>query len=185
MKTTEQVLSLSIAHLQAAGLFDGRDSEGTIGTGDERLLFIYRAQGAGLLWIGGHPYHLALVPSNLGRGHLRYFTCPFTHRRTRTLYRPYPHYPFGHRTAFRPAIGYATQLTGRQYHLRRSFELEEEADQLREQITRWEHRGEPTRRVRRLEAMDERAARYRLHAILTNRMFRSVMAFRAATTPKG
>ena len=184
MKTTNRVPSLSIARLEAAGLFDGRDCEGSIGDGDDRLLFIFRAQGAGLLWIGGHPYHIALVPSNLGRGHLRYFTCPFTHRRTRTLYRPHPRLSYGHRTAFRPAIGYATQLTGRQYHLRRSFELEEQADQLREQITRWEHRGEPTRRVRRLEAIDERAARYWLHAIHTNRVLRAVMAFKAATSPK-
>ena len=172
MKTTEQVLSLSIAHLQAAGLFDGRDSEGTIGTGDEQLPFIYRAQGAGLLWIGGHPYHLALVPSNLGRGHLRYFNCPFTHRRTRTLYRPSPSYPFGHRTAFRPAIGYASQLAGRRYHLQRSHQLRDEVEYLRDRITRWEHKGRPTRRVQRLNAMIERCNAYWCHAVRIHPLFR-------------
>jgi hypothetical protein len=165
MITTTQAFRITIAQLKAAGMFDAGDLKGYIDIGPERLPFIYRAEGAGYLSLGGYRYAFAWMPSNLGRGRLRYFVCPFTRQRTRTLYSPIRSGPFAHRTAFRPAIGYATQLTGRLYHLRRSFEMEEQAEQMREGVTRWYHKGEPTRRVARILAMEERANAYWGHAV--------------------
>ena len=174
MTTVGQVSSLTVAALAKAGLFNGRDSEGTIGTGDYQLSFIYRAQGDGVIYIGGRRYPFALVPSNLGRGSLRYFVCALSGRLTRTLYRPHVNLPFGHRCAFRPVIGYASQLAGRKYHLQRSFQLGDKAERLQDQITRWQHNGEPTRRVRRLDAMVERSNAYWGHALMCSPLFRRI-----------
>ena len=174
MITVGQVSRLKVADLAKAGLFDRGDCEGTIGTGDYQLSFIYRAQGDGVIYIGGYRYPFALVPSNIGRGSLRYFICALTGKRTRTLYRPNDQLPFGHRCAFRPTIGYASQLAGRKYHLQRAFQLDAQAERLRDEITRWQHNGVPTRRVRRLDAMVERSNAYWHHALMCSPMFHRI-----------
>jgi hypothetical protein len=174
MTTVGQVSSLTVAALAKAGLFDRNDCKGYIGSGDYQLSFIYRAQGDGVFYIGGYRYPFALVPSNLGRGSLRYFVCALTGRRTRTLYRPHFNLPFGHRCAFRPVIGYASQLAGRKYHLQRAFQLGDKAERLEDEITRWQHNGQPTRRVRRLDAMVERSNAYWGHALMCSPLFRRI-----------
>lgn len=174
MITVGQVTRLKVADLAKAGLFDRGDCEGYIGTGDDQLSFTYRAQGDGVIYIGGIRYPFALVPSNLGRGSLRYFICPFTGKRTRTLYRPHTRLSFGHRCAFRPVIGYASQLAGRKYHLQRAFQLGDKAERLEDEITRWQHKGEPTRRVRRLDALVARSNAYWHHAVMCSPLFRGL-----------
>lgn len=174
MITVGQVSRITVANLANAGLFDGKDYTGTIGTGDDQLTFIYRATGHGVIYIGGRRYPFAMVGSNLGRGSLRYFICSITGRRTRTLYRPHANLPFGHRCAFRPVIGYESQLAGRRYHLQRSFQLGAQTERLRDEIRRWHHKGEPTRRVRRLDAMEERSNAYWGHALMCSPIFRGL-----------
>lgn len=134
--------------------------------------FVFRANGCGVIHIGGHRYLFTLATSNLGRGSLRYFVCPFTGRHTRTLYRPHQRLPFGHRCAFRPVIGYASQLAGRNYFLQRSFQISDKADRLAEEISRWKHAGKPTRRARQLEAMKEQANVYSMYAFVTSPFYR-------------
>jgi hypothetical protein len=172
--TVDQVPRVTVADFTKAGLFDGKDCEGHIGTGDYQLSFTYRAAGCGVIFIGGRRYPFALVPSNLGRGSLRYFVCALTGRLTRTLYRPHANLPFGHRCAFRPVIGYASQLAGRCYHLQRAFQLSAQAERLRDEIRRWQHKGEPTRRVRRLDALEERSNAYWHHGVMCSPLFRGL-----------
>lgn len=174
MITVGQVSRLKVADLAKAGLFDRGDCEGYIGTGDFQLSFIYRATGQGVIHIGGRRYPFALVGSNLGRGSLRYFVCAITGRRTRTLYRPHANLPYGHRCAFRPVIGYASQVAGRSYHLQRAFQLGAQAERLRAEIQRWQHKGEPTRRVRRLDALEERSNSYWGYALMCSPLFRGL-----------
>lgn len=143
-----------------AGLFDRHDCEGYIRSGKDRRPFIYRAAGAGVIYIGGYRYAFELIPSNLGRGSLRYFVCALTGRRTRTLYRPSAGLPYGHRSAFRPVIGYVSQLAGRCF-LQRTIILEDKVERLRADVSRWHHKGGHTRRVRRLMTWVARAGNVR------------------------
>lgn len=164
--------------LERAGLFDGIDHEGTIDNGNEQRRFIYRA-ATRRLHLGGYRYDIAEVPSNLGRGIIRYFTCPFTGLRTRTLYRARPSDPFGHRTAFRPPIGYQSQLAGRRYYLGRSFQLSEQAERLEAEVTRWEYGGQPTRKAARVYELEERAAEYWNRSLLASPLFRRILRLEA------
>jgi hypothetical protein len=176
MITIEDLQCINVTALAKAGLFDKGDCEGYIGTGDDRLPFIYRAQGAGVIHIGGCRYPFVLVPSNLGRGSLRYFVCPFTEMRTRTLYRPPGASTYAHRLAYRPRVGYCSQLAGRRYHLNRSFQLEGDTERLMVEVRRWQYRGRPTRKARRVQAMMERADRYWHFALAKHPLLRAIAA---------
>jgi len=175
MKTVDAVTRITIAQLVKGGVLDNRDSQGTISGANWEAPFHYDADKM-TLTLGGYRYRIEEVPSNLGRGHLLYFLCPFTNRRSRTLYRPSLGYAFAHRTAFRPNLGYVSQLAGRRYHLNRSHQLQAQCDDLAETITRWEYAGRPTKRARHWQALQDRADDYWYRALLANPLIARVMA---------
>lgn len=167
MRTVDAVTRLTIAQLLEWGVLDTRDSQGTISGTNWEVPFQYDAAKM-TLTLGGYHYRIVEVPSNLGRGHLLYFRCPFTNRRSRTLYRPSLGYAFAHRTAFRPTLGYVSQLAGRRYHLNRSHQLQAQSEDLAETIVRWEYAGSPTKKAQRWQALQDRADDYWYRALLAN-----------------
>lgn len=51
------------------------------------------------------------IPSNLGKGEVYYFICPFTHKRCKILYMGYGSHYFKSREAYWNRIYYASQLS--------------------------------------------------------------------------
>jgi hypothetical protein len=111
--------------------------------------------------------YLFRKPSNLGRGEVLYFRCPFTHRLCRILYRAYHSNTWRSRTAFCYRLYYPQQTEpawGRT--LCRENSAERKLDRLYSMRATSTYMGRPTRRALRIAKLVneiERLAAYMWH----------------------
>lgn len=102
---------------------------------------------------------LTSIPSNLGRGKILYFICPFTGRKARILYKCYGSLYFKSRRAYQSRIFYSSQISSKNnLHNERYFSLEREIEKLQPLISKKHYQGKVTKlqeRIRRLESQKE------------------------------
>lgn len=107
--------------------------------------------------------YLMRKPSNLGRGEVLYFRCPFTLRPCRILYRAYHSRTWRSREAFSYRLYYPAQcLSGWTRHMRRESNVEAKLDRLYSKKVRATYGGKPTRRALRIAQLKEEAQRLAL-----------------------
>jgi hypothetical protein len=95
------------------------------------------------------------VPSNLGKGEVYYFLCPFSHKRCKVLYMAYGSLYFKSRVAYRHRIYFASQMSSRlDKHNDAYWRLERKLELLYPKHPKTHYKGEetaPGRRIKRLE----------------------------------
>ena len=104
----------------------------------------------------GNPvnYRIQMVslPSNIGRGSVLYFLCPYTLKRCRKLYMVQTY--FYHREAFKGCMYEKQTYSRRGRKLNRSFEelfgIEKAYEQIYNKYFKRQHAGKPTRRYQKL-----------------------------------
>ena len=99
------------------------------------------------------------VPSNLGKGNVLYFICPFTHRKSRTLFRAYGSHYFKSREAYKRRIYYDSQLSSKLYVLSeryRTAEAKLEKLYLTKRRKQTTFKGKPTKYSLKLEALERK-----------------------------
>lgn len=107
---------------------------------------------------------LESLPSNLGKGEIWYFLCPFTGKRCRKLYSVGGW--FGHREAFTGCM-YESQTTGRRWReIEKAygpiFKLERLYEEMFKKHRKTCYRGKPTRGQKRFLAAIQKAKRTRI-----------------------
>jgi hypothetical protein len=103
---------------------------------------------------------LVRVPSNLGRGFRYYFVCPFSFKRCETLYMAYGSPYFKHREAYRTRLYYFCQLDSHRERCYRYHSIGAILDKLYEKQVKSHYRGNKTRLIKRIEALERRYNRY-------------------------
>jgi len=104
--------------------------------------------------------YLRAVPSNLGRGEVLYFECPYLHRSCRVLYRAYHSETFRSRGAFHRPIFYPLQYQTRfTRHSQREIYAEAKLDRLLSMRATSTYKGKPTRRALRIAQLEREHAR--------------------------
>ncbi len=99
------------------------------------------------------------VPSNLGKGNVLYFICPFTHKKSRTLYRTYGSHYFKSREAYKRRIYYDSQLASKLYvtsERYRTAEAKLEKLYLSKRRKQTTFKGKPTKHNLKLEALERK-----------------------------
>lgn len=100
---------------------------------------------------------LTFVPSNLGRGEVPYFVCPYSGRRARILYLCYGSLKFRCRTAYPFRIYYdAQQCSKLSYHNTRYWKLEKELERCNTRSKKKHYQGKETRLGKRIGYLRER-----------------------------
>ncbi len=180
--TVEDCRSVSIAFLRKHGFLCGyrsgviswknwhgeqTDSIGvTVSTGDgeDCVRFCYTSTDRRTGEKAKYDYKvwLATTPCNLG-GARWWFTCPLTKdgvycgRRVGRLYLPPRGEYFGCRHCYDLSYESRNECRyGRVAHLGRHLALDRRIEQLREQVRRWTYSGVPTRKARRVYALEAR-----------------------------
>lgn len=99
---------------------------------------------------------LVTIPSNLGKGHIWYFLCPFTLERCRKLYLIGG--KFSHRKACRGGGMYEVQAQSKKYrHLNTYFKSEQLHEQLYKKHFKRQYAGKPTKRFLKLHKQLKKA----------------------------
>jgi hypothetical protein len=103
--------------------------------------------------------YLTSIPSNLGRGEIWYFICPYTGRKARILYKCYGSLDFRSRRGNHYRIYYPSQKASKNYlHTERYFSLEREIEKFQPLIRKKHYQGKETRlkeRIRNLKFQKE------------------------------
>lgn len=99
---------------------------------------------------------LTTVPSNLGKGQVLYFLCPFSNKRCRVLYMAYGSHEFRARTAYKNRIYYISQISGKyDYWLDRWHTINDKLKELKKQPVKSHYKGKPTRLQQRIESLEK------------------------------
>lgn len=104
-------------------------------------------------------YNIPIIstPSNLGKGRIYYFVCPFSGKRCKVLYMGYGSLYFKSREAYRHRIYYPSQLSSRlDKHNDKYWSLERKLEGLRGKHPKTHYRGKPTKARQRLERMQRK-----------------------------
>ncbi|RYE53273.1 MAG: hypothetical protein EOP48_14765 [Sphingobacteriales bacterium] len=109
---------------------------------------------------GKHPisYIVPIVStaSNLGKGMVHYFLCPFSGQRCRSLYLAYGSHYFKSRKAYRHRIYYPSQLSSRLDKFNDTYwRLESRIERLQKAHRKEHYRGKATRVQERIERLQE------------------------------
>ncbi len=99
------------------------------------------------------------VPSNLGKGNVLYFICPFTHKKSRILYRAYGSHYFKSREAYNRRIYYDTQLASKLYVLNEKYRTAEaklEKLYMTKRRNQTTFKGQPTKYSLKLQALEKK-----------------------------
>lgn len=103
--------------------------------------------------------HLVSVPSNLGRGKIWYFICPFTGMKVKILYKVYGSLYFKSRKAYKTRIYYLSQISSKfDFNNNIYWEIEHKLEKLCPLIRKEHYQGKETRllgRIRRLKVKHE------------------------------
>jgi hypothetical protein len=104
-------------------------------------------------------YNIFIIskPSNLGKGEVYYFLCPFTFKPCRILYMGYGSLYFKSREAYRCRIYYASQLSSRlDKHNDKYWSLERKLETLYKKHPKTHYRGRKTAKKQRIERLEQK-----------------------------
>jgi hypothetical protein len=104
-------------------------------------------------------YNVTIIstPSNLGKGRIYYFVCPFSFKRCKILYMGYGSLYFKSREAYNNRIYYASQLSSRlDKHNDKYWSLEKKLEKLYKKHSKSHYKGKPTKASKRIEWMEEK-----------------------------
>jgi hypothetical protein len=94
--------------------------------------------------------NLVSIQSNLGKGRIYYFECPFNKRKCRVLYMTYGSPIFKSRFAYSKRIYYNIQtVSKREYPLTRTLKLQKEINRLKESRMKHTYKGRLTKTFKR------------------------------------
>lgn len=97
------------------------------------------------------------APSNLGKGKVYYFICPFTFQRCKILYMGYGSLYFKSRNAYRHRIYYASQLSSYlNKHNDAYWRLERQLEKLKPKHPKTHYKGIVTKPQRRMARLEEK-----------------------------
>lgn len=103
---------------------------------------------------------LCRKPSNLGRGEVLYFRCPWTFTKCRILYRAYHSHNWRSRKGFHRRVLYPSQrMSGWTRHNQRESQVEAKLERLYSMRGTFTYQGTPTRRALRIAELEEQAER--------------------------
>lgn len=95
------------------------------------------------------------VPSNLGKGEVYYFFCPFSYHRCKVLYMGYGSPYYKSRKAYSLRIYYPSQLSSHlDRHNDKYWRLDKELEQLKNKHPKRHYRGQPTKALERIERLE-------------------------------
>jgi hypothetical protein len=101
-----------------------------------------------------HRIEVVSKRSNLGRGHVLYFRCPFTGRMCRILYRAYHARTFRSRWGFSYRLYYPSQVCGKRTRWDETYwNAERHLERSKGKRKTGTYRGEPTKRTKRRERL--------------------------------
>ena len=106
-------------------------------------------------------YHIYIVscPSNLGKGEVYYFLCPFKYQRCRVLYMGYGSQYFKSRSAYSHRLYYPCQMSSPlDRHNDSYWRLERLLDKVDYKRLKSHYKGKETRTQKKLEAMRKKRA---------------------------
>lgn len=97
---------------------------------------------------------LAKRPSNLGKGEVLYFICPYSGKKCRILYKAYGYHKWKCREAYQNRIYYPSQVSSKKGKYNdRYWELEHKLDEYRKGRKSYTYKGKETKRATRIMAM--------------------------------
>src|SRR5690349_11165343 len=102
-------------------------------------------------------YNIIIIgmPSNLGKGLVYYFLCPFTHKKCKILYKGYGALHFRSRESYSHRIYYPCQLSSRlDKHNDRYWAIEKKLEGLDKKYTKYHYRGRKTAKKQRIERLE-------------------------------
>ena len=100
---------------------------------------------------------IVAVPSNLGKGLIYYFVCPFSHKRCKVLYMGYGSYYFKSREAYQHRIYYSSQLSSRlDKHNDTYWRLEKQLNSLYKKHKKEHYQGKKTKAWQRIERLERK-----------------------------
>jgi hypothetical protein len=101
------------------------------------------------------------LPSNLGKGEVYFFICPFTFKRCKVLYMGYGSLYFKSRKAYKNRIYYASQLSSRlDKHNDKYWSLERSLEKLYIQHPKTHYRGKITHAQKRINSLENKRDYY-------------------------
>jgi hypothetical protein len=101
--------------------------------------------------------HLITIPSNLGKGDVWYFLCPFTFQKCRILYMGYGSDYFKSRFGYRNRIYYRSQLSSRlDKHNDKFWRLDEKLEKLYPAHPKTHYNGKQTKAKKRITRLEEK-----------------------------
>jgi hypothetical protein len=104
-------------------------------------------------------YEIPIVtkPSNLGKGSIYYFLCPFSGKRCKVLYMGYGSLYFKSREAYRCRIYYSSQLSSRlDKHNDKYWSMEKKLEKLYANHPKTHYRGNKTKAQLRIERLEKK-----------------------------
>jgi hypothetical protein len=97
------------------------------------------------------------LPSNLGKGLVYYFVCPFRQKRCKVLYMGYGSLYFKSREAYQHRIYYASQMSSRlDKHNDKYWSLEHKLENLYNKHPKTHYRGKKTKAQKRIEWLEQK-----------------------------
>lgn len=171
--TTNEVRKVRMKHLQERGFFkEGLVGIGTIGWNsggeisvttnlvDMQNPFIELAYFTALQDGRKKEYrykvYLDLIPSNLGKGFIYYFICPFSGVRCRDLYKCYSSEVWKARAAYKNRIYYSTQLESKKWRPLRWMFTDNLLEELCSKKVKSHYQGKPTKLVQKIAAIEKK-----------------------------
>jgi hypothetical protein len=159
-KTTDSVLSLKLKDLIKSGLFyKGREVEVSInfGNGYCVLATLYNSDYDCYLIIedsiSKYIIQIQKVPSNLGNGFVKYFVCPLTNKRCRTLYKTFQSNRFLSKECYKK-LYYKSQLFSKSYRENdRYWDITRKIKTLESSVVKSHYNGKPTKLKERIERL--------------------------------
>jgi hypothetical protein len=106
-------------------------------------------------YVGTQRIHLMSKPSNLGKGRVLYFRCPFTYQYCRILYRAYSSPTWRSRKGFSWRLYYPQQtMSGFTRHAQREIYMEGKLERMYAKRGTSTYKGIPTRRAQRIAKLE-------------------------------
>lgn len=121
----------------------------------EIRLFYWNQNNAGEKTDLDYKIQLTSIPSNLGRGGIWYFVCPFTGRKAKILYKCYGSPYFKSRKAYQNRIYYSSQISSKlEFYNNRYWEIEHKLEKLYPIIRKEHYQGKETRLKKRIRILE-------------------------------
>ena len=133
----------------------GFESGFSNGEGYLRLVYTLTSRSDGEVTHHDYKIGLTSIPSNLGKGEVIYFICPYTGKRAKILYRCYGSKTWKSRMAYKNKIYYESQTCSKLwYHDIRFWSIEKELERVYKLSRKKTYKGKETRLRKRIQTLE-------------------------------